>query len=69
MKTWWDEAEREAQRDHPLSRHGGPDGIREAYLKFMQRAPVGYGTHARSPHASVTQRRQTMMARTHCTAA
>ena len=43
MKTWWDEAEREAQRDHPLSRRGGPDGIREEYLKFMQRAPVGYG--------------------------
>jgi hypothetical protein len=55
MKTWWDEAEREAQRDHPLSRHGGPDGIREAYLKFMQRAPVGYGTHAGSPQYSVSR--------------
>ena len=46
MKTWWDEAEREAQRDHPLSRHGGPYSIREEYLKFMQREPVGYGSTA-----------------------
>ncbi len=54
MKTWWDEAEREAQRDHPLSRHGGPYSIREEYLKFMQREPVGYGSTAGSPQYSVS---------------
>jgi hypothetical protein len=65
MKTWWDEAEREAQRDHPLSRHGGPYSIREEYLKFMQREPVGYGRQAVRTIASVKSvsfRRQTVIA-------
>jgi len=41
MKLWWDEAEKEAQPDHPMST-SGIDGIRNEYIKFLQNRHSGY---------------------------